>query len=100
MSSGDKWRLTPESEFLANVLKQMERETGIEPATSSLGKYKSIVNQELRRLWALSGDSERLRFQWRAVAPPLTEPFWSQAARMRTVDQTIRLLRILFQGWQ
>jgi hypothetical protein len=29
----------------------MERETGIEPATSSLGNFSSFVNKELMRPW-------------------------------------------------
>jgi len=29
-----------------NLLKTLERETGIEPATSSLGNWRSIVNKE------------------------------------------------------
>lgn len=35
----------------SEVVEDMERETGIEPATSSLGKYLAIVNKGLRRLW-------------------------------------------------
>jgi hypothetical protein len=33
------------------VLDSMERETGIEPATSSLGKGHFIVSKRLKRLW-------------------------------------------------
>ena len=33
------------------TLKTLERETGIEPATSSFGKRPSIDYQEIRRLW-------------------------------------------------
>ncbi len=29
----------------------LERETGLEPATSSLGNYATIVNKELMRSW-------------------------------------------------
>jgi len=36
--------------FCVNYLR-LERETGIEPATSSLGKWPSFDYQELRRLW-------------------------------------------------
>ena len=33
--------LTHESGFIAKLLQKMERETGIEPATSSLGSWRS-----------------------------------------------------------
>ena len=33
------------------AIEEVERETGLEPATSSLGKCISIVNRELRRPW-------------------------------------------------
>ena len=31
------------------VVEKLERETGVEPATSSLGNYVSIVNKQLMR---------------------------------------------------
>jgi hypothetical protein len=33
----------------SQVIENMERETGIEPATSSLGKRSSVENKELTR---------------------------------------------------
>jgi hypothetical protein len=33
----------------SQVIEKMERETGIEPATSSLGKRSSVENKELTR---------------------------------------------------
>jgi hypothetical protein len=39
-----------ENRFL-QIIDSMERETGIEPATSSLGKRSSIVNKGLWRSW-------------------------------------------------
>ena len=35
----------------SQVIENMERETGIEPATSSLGKRSSVVNKGLWRSW-------------------------------------------------
>ncbi len=40
--------------LMAGGIENMERETGFEPATSSLGICMVFVNKELMRLWRLS----------------------------------------------
>ena len=37
--------------WLPEDIEKLERETGVEPATSSLGIWLSIVNKRLRRQW-------------------------------------------------
>jgi hypothetical protein len=46
------------------VIEKMERETGLEPATSSLGKRISIVNRGLRRSRRCFLVKEVFCFQW------------------------------------
>ncbi len=67
----------------ANLLK-MERETGIEPATSSLGMLSSFANTQLMRPWTtflITCTHERHRF-------------WSQT-RLNELIELNRAVRVL-----
>lgn len=55
----------------------MERETGLEPATSSLGNCLSIENEESSVYGRDLGRWQLLSFQRLAPGPRLMEPEWS-----------------------